>query len=426
MARRPLAIGEIGNISVQEKDGKTIARCRVKAPDGKIKYAQATIPKTGRDAKRDAIELCRTDAERKATDNGTDGDITKESLLNVLIDEWWEGEKIRAANGDITESTVDSYKRTADTIREGIGATLRLRECTTPRLQRFVLETAGERYTVHVSLKRILVAAFDRGLELGVVEYNPATGIRKPRAPKTNTTALTADEVMQLRKLVQDYDNGGSNYVDPKTGRRAPGRPRAKYLADLVDIMLATGTRIGEALALRWEDIDLATDKTTKTATVEISGTVKTRKADEAAGKSYIYRQPHPKTKRSHRIITVPQFAVDVLLRRQVEAGESPYVFATSAGTLRSPANVRTALRKACGSTFEDQKITPHTLRRTVATIVAEEHGIETASRLLGHADISITDRAYNRPGTRAPDTSSVLGGLGVPLKDVGGVPESV
>lgn len=418
MARRPLQIGEIGNISVTQKDGKTVARCRVRAQDGTIKFAQATVPKMTKTATREATALCRQDAEEKASNNSTDGDITKESPLNVLLSEWWEGEKIRAANGDITESTLDAYRRSADTIRETIGGTLKLRECTTPRLQRFVLETSGKHYTVHKQLKRILVAVFDRGLELGVVEHNPASYIRRPPVPKTDTTALTEDEVMRLRQRVREYDNGGSNHVDPETGKHAPGRPRARYLADLVDVMLATGTRIGEALALRWQDIDFTSHPTMETAAVEVSGTVKTRKAEKATGKSYLWRQPFPKTKRSHRIITVPRFAVDVLLRRQAEADGSLYVFATSAGTLRSPANVRTALRKACGTDFEG--VTPHTLRRTVATLVAGEHGIETASRLLGHADISITDRAYNRPGTRAPDTSVVLGGLGVPLEAVG------
>lgn len=419
MARRPLEIGEIGNISVTQKDGKTLARCRVRAQDGTIKYAQATIPKMTKTAEREAIALCRKDAETKAGIGEDVGDITPESLLVKLIDDWWEGEKVRQGNGIITSSTLENYKRTSDMVREGIGGDLRIRECSTPRLERFVIERAAGKWSVHRDLKRILTAIFERALELNIQERNPARFVKDPIVPKRATTALNKDEVMRLRQLVRAYDNGGSNEVDTVTRKRKGGRPRDPYLADLVDIMLATGTRIGEVLALRWEDVELGGDP----VTVEITGTVKTRKADASSGASYLYRQPHPKSKRSERIITVPKFAADILLRLHVEAGTSEYVFATSSGTLRSPHNVRNALRKACGDDM--QGLTPHTLRRTVATIVAEAYGIETASRLLGHADLSITDRAYNRPGIMAPDTSNALERLGGVVDDMELMPKS-
>ena len=428
--RERLAAGEVGSISITQKNGKTIARCRACTQDGDIKFVQVTIHKDTKAAVSQARKQCHENALEKAKLNATEGNVTRESKLNALIDEWEQGEWVRVKNGEITEATLAAYLRTADFIRHGkpgaknsgrrgeaIGAKLKLRECTTQRLQNYVLETAGPHYTVHRDLTRILKAVFNRGLELGVVEHNPAAHIRHPHVPKKNTTALTPDEVMELRQLLRDYENGGSNRIDPETGKRKGGRPRERYLADLVDIMLATGTRIGEVLALRWEDIDLTVDPSMHTADVEITGTAKTREADPEAGISYLYRQDHPKTARSHRIITVPKFAVDILLRLQVQAGDSPFVFTTREGTMRAPNNVRKALRKACGTDFEG--LTPHTLRRTVATIVAEKHGIEAASRLLGHADISITDRAYIRPGLRAPDVSSVLEGLGVPLADV-------
>lgn len=405
MARRRLEVGEIGRISAkQQADGKWVARCRVRIQDGTIKYAQGTHTARG-----EAERICRQDAEDKA--NEGNNEITRNSKLNTLIDSWWEAEEVRAGNGQITTATLNAYGRTAGMVREGIGDTLLIRECTATRLGKFIRDRAGGHYTVHRDLKRILSAVFDHAMALDVVTHNPARAVPGPVVKRKETTVLDADEVMRLRQLVRDYDDGGSNRVDESTGKRKGGRPRERYLADLVDIMLATGTRIGEVLALRWEDIDLGADP----VTVEITGTVKTRKADPAAGISYLYRQDHPKSRKSRRIITLPKFAADILLRLHVEAGTSPYVFATTAGTLRSPHNVRNALRKACGTDFEG--LTPHTLRRTVATIVEATAGVRTASRLLGHSEVGTTERAYIRRADKAPDTSGILGDLVVPLR---------
>lgn len=48
-----------------------------------------------------------------------------------------------------------------------------------------------------------------------------------------------------------------------------PGKPGPRHtgdLADIIDLMLATGARIGEILALRWEDLDLAAERPTLTS----------------------------------------------------------------------------------------------------------------------------------------------------------------
>ncbi len=48
-------------------------------------------------------------------------------------------------------------------------------------------------------------------------------------------------------------------------------RPKATSdMADIIDLMLGTGSRIGEILALRWRDVDL------DAARVRITGTIKT------------------------------------------------------------------------------------------------------------------------------------------------------
>lgn len=54
----------------------------------------------------------------------------------------------------------------------------------------------------------------------------------------------------------------------PANGRRR----RPDDLLDVVDVMLATGCRISEALALRWQDVDLDARKLAITGAVVVAG----------------------------------------------------------------------------------------------------------------------------------------------------------
>ncbi|WP_420866487.1 tyrosine-type recombinase/integrase [Corynebacterium hadale] len=169
--------------------------------------------------------------------------------------------------------------------------------------------------------------------------------------------------------------------------------------------MLGTGFRISEVLGLRWEDVNFQVDP----VEVTVAGAVKQRKATPDSP-SLVW-EPRTKTRAGRRTVSVPTFAADVLHRLNIEkAPDAVFVFATSKATPRSPANVRTRLRRVCGSTFEG--LTPHTLRRTVLTIVAEHTDVLTASRLAGHASTKITEEKYIRFGPKAPDASWALESL--------------
>ncbi len=55
-----------------------------------------------------------------------------------------------------------------------------------------------------------------------------------------------------------------------KTVLTTKAAPRATDLLEAVDVFLSTGARIGQVIALRWEDVDLDTEHPSLT----ISGTV--------------------------------------------------------------------------------------------------------------------------------------------------------
>jgi integrase len=171
-------------------------------------------------------------------------------------------------------------------------------------------------------------------------------------------------------------------------------------MADIIDLMLATGARIGEVLALRWSDVDLEGDR----PSVTISGTVKTE-----PGKG-TYRKPSPKSDASVRTVMLPGFAVAVLIRRQSLAGGNPEspVFATRNGTWHQVTNVERRWRQIRKDTGLDW-VTPHTFRKTVATLIAERVDAETAAKQLGHSSPVITRQFYISKPTIAADVAHVL-----------------
>lgn len=127
----------------------------------------------------------------------------------------------------------------------------RLRECTVPRLDTFftgLAKTQGpqSRKTVRTVVSLILRLA----VQHEAIADNPVRhldpiegGSRKPRA-------LTPEE----RRRFLAWMQGSSENKDEA---RAQASARRRDLPDIVTFMLGTGVRIGEALAVRWCDVDL-------------------------------------------------------------------------------------------------------------------------------------------------------------------------
>ncbi len=124
-------------------------------------------------------------------------------------------------------------------------------------------------------------------------------------------------------------------------------------------------------------------DVTTMPATLRISGTIVTNRGMGT------YRQPHPKTDRSNRVIALPTFTAEALRRRlsvMVDRSPDSPVFASREGTPLTTANVRRQLRRV----LEKAGITgvhPHMFRRTVATVINDQASVNLAAELLGRTD---------------------------------------
>jgi len=99
-----------------------------------------------------------------------------------------------------------------------------------------------------------------------------------------------------------------------------------------------------------------------------------------------------------------------MLLRRRIDS-HSEFVFPSAVGTLRLPPNYRTSWRAALAGT-PYAGVTPKSFRKTVATVVRDELGIDAAKEQLGHEDKKTTEAHYADQVHRGPASAQVLSRL--------------
>ena len=368
MGRPPLPVGTWGDITVHPTaSGRYEARARYRDYDGITRHAR----RTGDTPRKAKTALTAALASRAHT---IGDEITADSHFDAVARIWVE------TLTDRTEGTRRLYTWTLERhVLPALGAR-RLREITTRTVEQTLKAMrdhhgASVARTSRVILSQVMATA----VRLDAIERNPVRDAQQPKVRKPEPKALTIDELAQVRTAIAAHEAKGRSKSD---------------VADVVELLIATGARIGEVLALRWEDVSLDAGTLTICGTVSLTAE-KPRRA---------FRQDHPKTSSSRRTLLLPDFGLAVLLRRSVTGPSSDLVFPSSKGTVRDPGAVRKTLKLALTGTGLEW-VTPHTFRRTVATLVGDP---ETASGVLGN-DPGIAMRHYIERSQVAPDVRNTL-----------------
>nr|WP_203433361.1 site-specific integrase [Jiangella asiatica] len=180
---------------------------------------------------------------------------------------------------------------------------------------------------------------------------------------------------------------------------RADPRAVRKELPDLTLFMLSTGCRIGEALAVLWDQVDLAT------GTVQITHTV-IRVRGEGLIRKWIKN-------RFDRALQLPLVAVAMLRRRFVPGTQLDRpVFPDSRGGFRDPSNTSRDIRLARGPAAMEW-LTSHVYRKTTATVL-DDAGMSArqVADQLGHARPSMTQDVYMGRRVLNPGAAEDLDGM--------------
>ena len=146
---------------------------------------------------------------------------------------------------------------------------------------------------------------------------------------------------------------------------------------------------------------------------VRVDATLVEPRRDAASGQVFVaglHRQPMTKTGAA-RSIALPDAVVEMVNRRRaglLAQHHRESVFAHVGGGWLWPNNVRTKLRGVVAGTAS-ARVSPHTLRRTVGTLVAHSAGLDAARDVLGHRDPSVTARHYIADTGRVIDVRHTL-----------------
>ena len=396
--RPPLPIGTWGAVRVEATaTGRFRARARFRDFDGTTREIERTGTTKG--AARNALTSALTERTAPAGD-----DITASTRLAVVAEVW------RAENAD--DWAINTARRYGDVLADHVIpalGNLTVREATVTRLDRFLKTITAEVGGPTAKLCRsVLSGVMGLAVRHGAAATNPVREVAGITVVHKEVRALTLDEVAVLRAATQAWQEGRPIRPTDEPQKPRRGRMPSPDTLDIIDVLLATGARIGEVLALTWPAVELEPGD----EAVTITGTVVWE--DQETGPRKLIRQDHPKTASSWRRLELPWFAADTLLRRRVMAPDGNpggLVFPSSVGTLRDPNNVRATWRKireAAGFGW----VTPHTMRRTVATLLDASEGLREAADQLGHVSTDITERHYIQKSHRGPAVRAALGAM--------------
>jgi integrase len=260
----------------------------------------------------------------------------------------------------------------------------RLSEITIAEVDRYrqfkVREAKLSASSINKTITR-LAQILELAVEYGYLDRNPAAGRRRHlKVDRPQRSYLdTSDQIAAL------LDAAGT--IDRQTRSDRPVARRA-MLATLV----FAGLRIGELLALRWCDVDLAT------------GRLRVGKAKTDAG--------------VRQVDLLPILRDELAAHKAAARNASPraLVFATATGRPHGASNLRRrVLARAvdeANARLDEQGqsplpdgLTPHSLRRTCASVLfALGRAAPDVMEQLGHTDPKLTLRIYARAMRRGKE----------------------
>lgn len=399
MGRPRTPIGTFGKVHLATAtSGRSVASARYRDWDGVARLVSASGS-----SKAAAERALKTKLSERSLFQPGSPMLTPDSGFPALVDYWLEDMELEDR---LSLTTRHLYERNMRGLVMPAFEHLTLREIGVARCDWFLKQLACESQSKAKQARVVMRLAFGLAVRHEVIPRNPMDHVARLYREYTPPEALTPVEVDAVRAAVLHWESGLS-----KTGPRPDGQ-----LGAIIEVMLGTSVRIGEVLALRRSDVDVASAP----PTVRVAGTVVSQRGRPTM------RQDHPKTARSRRVIALPSFAAEALRARLAQQGRmstDELVFASRNGTPLTTNNVRRQLRHVL-NLAGIEGVTPHMFRRTVATAINEQAGVELAASLLGHTDPKTTLQHYIRRNQMVNPATAVLldraFAKGVPRRQVG------
>ncbi len=210
--------------------------------------------------------------------------------------------------------------------------------------------------------------ALQKAVRWRLISVNPVSLVDKPKYEKAPVVYWTVAQIKQFLKVARDHKH-----------------------YPLYFFMLSTGCRIGEALALKWEDIDWDNNMVA----------IQRKLGWDRKGKPYF---SDPKSAKSRRALVIPDSVMKVLkheqefprTKRRRDFKDNGLVFSTNTGKVLTPSNLIKQSLEPLAKKAGLPRITLHQLRHSAASaLLAAGVGLKQVSEMLGHSSVAITGDIY-------------------------------
>lgn len=310
----------------------------------------------------DWIASVRSDASFGFTPPDTD--YTVEEWVEIYFNKWYRNR--------VTENTYDNtYSLIKNHLYPVLGH-VKLKDLDAAMIQnaypKMFSSKMGKKYkqcNYSDGTIKILTTAFKGALTCaqneGLIRKNPHYGVVVPKNGEVKQVdAYTAEE---QRKIVE--------YTKDKTDIN-----RVFYL------LIATGMRVGECIALTWSDVNL------DEGWVIVNKTAINRRG-------HMVIQNHPKTEQSVRKIFLADNTMEFLRDLYSNNDKEDLVLPNEHGNLYHTSALRSRWVKVCAELNIPYK-GMHALRHSFATRALEKHiEVHTVSKMLGHKSVATTMDIY-------------------------------
>lgn len=295
-----------------------------------------------------------------------------------ILDEWWAfyQKEIKGSSISSLSSSVKDFKKVFD-------LSLRIRNVDAKYIQRFLNECEASRSKLE-RYKMILNLTFDYAVNMEYISDNPARRAKLPKLVKTlddiEKTEKKFLEPDELKRLLDEL------YRTDKTYR----------IGLLAKFMAYNGCRIGEAIAIKPENIDF--DK----KVVHIHGTL-----DKTVGYAKGLKTT-TKTVASYRTVSLSKREIEILKEfiqinelsknTRKEFTDLGFVFVIKNGVPIQNNSFNLAIKRANERLDEpiDKHLTSHIFRHTLVSRLAENNvPLKAIMSRVGHSDSRTTNKIY-------------------------------
>lgn len=356
----------VKNMSFREKNGGW---------EGRISYRgqqRSFYGKSKAECRRKAVEF------QKEVEKGTFN--PNKVTLNAYMENWLTMYKMNSVE---PSSFARLYSVYIHQIKDGIGKK-KLAEIKVQDIQKLINEhtkgSNGKKALAESGIKKIihlLSPCFARAVREGIIGKNPCEDVEMPKRSNIVTEtkeqiALSDEEIALLckaalvmtQKGILKYRDGG-----------------------VLVFMLLTGLRVGEMLALCWNDIN--------DDYIHVHRTVQRSSSEEEKFRI----KEGTKTSKERMLRLNEDIKTTIRLLREYDTAhgiESEFVACNTVGKIHEPRNIARSLEKVENRAGLMCHITPHTLRHTFGSkLLRDGVNVEVVSKLMGHANIMVTYNKY-------------------------------